>query len=143
MPNFCSTFSSKPCSWKRERNLVDRADVGALDDGAEFHVAEQRDLALDVVGDRTLGAHDENVRLDTDLHQLAHRVLRRLGLELARRRDVRQQREVDEDRVLATDVVAELTNRLEERQRFDVADRAADFDDHDVGLGRQAPDRAP
>ena len=79
----------------------------------------------------------EDVRLNSDLHQLAHRVLRRLGLELSRRRDVRQQREMDEDRVLATDVVAELSNRLEERQRLDVADRAADLDDHDVGLRRR------
>ena len=51
------------------------------------------------------------------------------------------QREMDEDRVLATDVVAELTNRLEEWQRLDVADRSADLDDHDVVLGRQPPDR--
>ena len=53
------------------------------------------------------------------------------------------EREVDEDRVLAPDVVAELTDRLEERQRLDVADRAADLDDDDVVLGRDAPDRAP
>ena len=37
---------------ERERDLVDRADVRALDHGAEFDVAEERDLALDVVGDR-------------------------------------------------------------------------------------------
>ena len=65
-------------------------------------------------------------------------MLRRLRLELAGRRDERHQREVDEDRVLAADVVAELTNRLEERQRLDVADGAADFDDHHVGLRRDA-----
>ena len=47
------------------------------------------------------------------------------------------QREVDEDRVLAPDVVAELADRLEERQRLDVAHRAADLDDHDVVLGRE------
>ena len=110
-------------------------------DRAELDVAEERDLALDVVGERALGAADEDVRLDSDLHQLAHRVLRRLGLQLARRRDVRHQREVDEDRVLAADVVAELADRLEERQRLDVADRAADLDDHDVVLRREAPHR--
>ena len=42
------------------------------------------------------------------------------------------QREVDEQRVVAADVLAELADRLEERQRLDVADRAADFDDHHV-----------
>ncbi len=48
---------------------------------------------------------------------------------------------MDEERVLATDLVAELADRLEERQRFDVADRAADLDDHDVVVGRHALDR--
>ena len=137
-PSFCSDLLVEPLLVEAERDLVDRADVGALDDRAEFDVAEERDLALDVVGDRPFGADDEHVRLNSDLHQLAHGVLRRLGLELARRGDVRQQREVDEERVLAADVVAELTDRLEERQRLDVADRAADFDDHDVGLRRRA-----
>ena len=126
-----------------ERDLVDRAHVGAFDDRAELHVAEERDLALDVVGDGAVRAHDEHVRLNSDLHQLAHGVLRRLRLELARRRDERHEREVDEERVLAADVVAELTDRLEERQRLDVADRAADFDDHHVGLRREAAHGAP
>ncbi len=42
------------------------------------------------------------------------------------------------------DVDRELADRLEERQRLDVADRAADLGDDDVdvaGLGHQ-PDRA-
>ena len=42
------------------------------------------------------------------------------------------QREMDVDRVLAADVLAELADRLEERQGLDVADRAADLDDDDV-----------
>ena len=88
-----------------------------------------------------LGADDEDVRLDSDLHQLAHGVLRRLGLQLARGGDVRNEREVNEDRVLAADVVAELTDGFEERQRLDVADRAADLDDDDVVLRRDAADR--
>ena len=37
------------------------------------------------------------------------------------------------------DVLAELADRLEERQALDVADRAADLDDHDVDvLARRA-----
>ena len=35
--------------------------------------------------------------------------------------------------LVASDVLAELTHGLEERQALDVADRAADLDDHDVG----------
>ena len=35
---------------------------------------------------------------------------------------------------VAADLVAQLADRLEEREGFDVADRAADLDDLDVGL---------
>src|SRR5258707_10396693 len=45
---------------------------------------------------------DQDVGLDPDLHELPDRVLGRLGLELAGRRDERHQREVHEQRVLKT-----------------------------------------
>ena len=58
-----------------------------------------------------------------------------------RRRDVRHEREMHEDRILATEHRGpELTNRLEERQRLDVADRSADFNDDHVVLRREPPD---
>ena len=38
------------------------------------------------------------------------------------------------------DFLAELPDGFEERQRFDVAHRAADLDDHDVVVGRRAAD---
>ena len=61
----------------------------------------------------------------------------RLGLELARGGDVGHEREVDVAGVVAADVAAHLADRLEERQRLDVADRAADLDDQHVdALGR-------
>ena len=42
------------------------------------------------------------------------------------------QREVEEHAAVAALVDLELAQRLEERQRLDVADRAADLGDHDV-----------
>src|SRR3974390_3797851 len=39
---------------------------------------------------------------------------------------------MDIDRVMPWQVVAELADRFEERQAFDVADCAADFDEHEV-----------
>ena len=73
--------------------------------------------------------------------QLGDRVLRRLGLLLARRADERHQRDVDVADVVAADVEAELPDRLEEREDLDVADRAADLGDHDVDVvGRQPAD---
>ena len=101
---------------KTQRNLVDRPHVRTLDHAAEFHVAEERNLALDVVGDRSLRAHDEQIGLDSDFHEIPNGVLRRLCLELARGRDERHEREMDEDRVLAPDVVPELPNGFQERQ---------------------------
>jgi hypothetical protein len=69
-------------------------------------------------------------------------VLRRLRLDLARRPDVRHQGDVHEGAPVAPDLVPELTDRFQERERFDVADRAPDLDDLDVGLFgfREGPD---
>ncbi len=53
------------------------------------------------------------------------------------------EREVDVERVVAADVLPELPDRLEERQALDVADRAADFDEHDVHVGRSRADGSP
>ena len=44
------------------------------------------------------------------------------------------QRQVDVERVLAADVLPELADRFDERQALDVADRAADLDEHDVDV---------
>ena len=66
--------------------------------------------------------------------QVAHAVLRRLGLQLAGGADERHQRQVDVERVVAADVLPQLADRFEERQALDVADRAADLDEHDVDV---------
>ena len=39
---------------------------------------------------------------------------------------------MDEDRVAARQIVAELADRLEERKALDVADRAADLAEHEI-----------
>ena len=69
------------------------------------------------------------------------RVLGRLGLELGRRLEVGDERQVDVQAILAADVEGELADRFQERQALDVADRAADLGDHDVDVvGGQAVD---
>ena len=86
-------------------------------------------------------AAEQHVRLDADAAQLVDRVLRRLRLQLAGVADVGHERQVDEEAVAAPDVDGELADRLEERQRLDVAHRAADLGDDDVdvvGLARSA-----
>src|SRR5687768_13220425 len=100
---------------EQQRYLVDARHIAALDDRAEFDVAEERDLSLHLFGQRSLGAADENVGLNSDFHQLPHGMLRRLRFHFARRGDERYERQMNEDRVLAPDLVAELPDGLEER----------------------------
>ena len=122
------------------RDVVDRRGVAGVDHGLAVDVAHQRDLALHGVRDRPVGAADDRVGLHADRAQRGDRVLGRLGLQLARRADVGHQRDVQEEDVVAADVVADLAGGLEERQRLDVADGAADLGDHhvDVGAGHRA-----
>ena len=49
--------------------------------------------------------------------------------------DVRQQREVDEQRPIAPELAMHLAHRFEERLALDVADRAADLGDDHLGVG--------
>ena len=67
-------------------------------------------------------------------------MLGRLGLQLAGGGDVGHQRQVHEDRVVAADLLAELPDGLEERQRLDIAHRPTDLGDHHVVPRRRPPD---
>ena len=61
-------------------------------------------------------------------------MLRGLRLQFPRCTDEGQERQVNEDRSSARQLVAELPDRLEEGKPFDIADGAADFDQHEVGF---------
>ena len=126
---------------EHDRHLVDARDVLGGDHGLFVDVAEERDLALDVGRQEAIGAAEQQVGLDADRAQVADAVLRRLGLQLAGGADERHQRQVDVERVLAADVLAELADGLEEGQALDVADGAADLDDDDVDAVRDGADR--
>ena len=119
-----------------DRHRIDRIDVERRDHRLRPHIAEQRDLAAFVLRDRPVAAAQQHLRLDADIQQLLHRVLRRLGLQFAGGRNVRHQRQVHEHRPLRPKLVAELADRLQERQAFDVADRAADLHQHEVEVAR-------
>ncbi len=121
-----------------ERHLVDVVDVAGADHGLLADRPEEGDLAADLALEAALGAADHGVRLDADPAQLVDRVLGRLRLQLAGVADVGDERQVQEHAALRAEVGVELADRLEERQRLDVADRAADLGDHEVdrlGLG--------
>ena len=112
------------------------------DDRLGVDVAHQRDLALDVLGNLPIAAAHDGVRGDADAAQGGHRVLRRFGLQFTRGREVRHERDVQEEAVVAADVVTHLPRRLEERQGLDVADGPADLGDDDMRAQARRPARA-
>ena len=126
-----------------ERHLVDVVDVVGRDHGVDREAGEERDLAADVAVEAAFGAADERVRLDPDPAQLVDRVLGRLRLQFARVPDVGDQGQVDEHAPFRAEVGVELADRLEEGQRLDVADRAADLGDHEVDRLRLGDDQDP
>ena len=116
-------------------DVVDARRVLGGDDRLHVDVAHERDLGLHRLRDVAVGAAHDRVGLDADGPQRGNGVLRRLGLEFAGRADVRHQRDVEEEHVVAADVVAHLARGLEERLALDVADGAADLRDDDVHVG--------
>ena len=115
-----------------DRHLVDRGAVQGRDHRLGPDRALQRDLAPRVLGDRPVGAGEQDVGLDADRAQRRHRMLGGLGLQLLGRGDARHQRHVDEAALLRLVLERELADRLEERQALDVADGAADLAQDDV-----------
>ena len=118
------------------RHLVNGCDVLRRDHRLFFNVTEQRDLRLDLFRKKAIGAAQQNVRLNSGAEQLFDGVLGRLGLQFLRRGDKRHQRHVDEQSVIAPQFLPHLADRLDERQRLDVAHRAADFNQRHVHVLR-------
>ena len=126
---------------ERHRNFVDVADIRRGNHARFGDVAEERDFGLEVGAQLAVAAANQNVRLDSDAEHFLHAVLRGLGLQLAGRGDKWHEREVRENHVLGAEFEAHLADRFHKRQRFDVADRAADFHDDDVHAVGHFPER--
>ena len=117
-------------------NLVDVVHIHGRYHGAHRHVGEERNLAAHVLGQHAVGAAQQDVRLDAERQQLLHRMLRRLTLEFARGGDVRHQGEVQVDDIVRAELDTHLTDGLDERLRFDIADGTANLDQRDIGALR-------
>ena len=130
-----------PFGAEDERHLVDVVDVVGRDDGVDREAGEEGDLLADLAVEAAFGAADQGVRLDPDPAQLVDRVLGRLRLQFARVADVGHQGQVDEHAAFRAEVGVELADRLEEGQRLDVADGAADLGDHEVDRLRLGDDQ--
>ena len=122
---------------QHEGHLVDGVrHIARLDDRVQADVAEHGEFLPNVGIERPFRAANQDLRLQTDLAQLRDALLRRFGLQLARRPDVGHERDVHVDDVLRADLENELPDRFEERQPFDVARRPADLGDDHVDFFR-------
>ena len=123
------------------RHHVDAFDIAGAEDAVLADVAEKGEFPADVTGEIELAAADEDVGLDANFAEGGDAVLGWLGLEFVGGADVGHKRDVDVDDVAAILFSSELSDSLEERQRFDVADGAADLDDGDVTILRRLKER--
>ncbi len=117
-----------------QRNLVDRRGGRHADDGFLLDVAEEGDLVADVVRHLLVGAADDDIRLDTDAPEVTDTHLGRLGLHLAGGAELGEEGDVDTEAVATADLSPHLANGLQVCLALDIADRAADLDDDDVGV---------
>ncbi|CCK08267.1 hypothetical protein BN128_2285 [Cronobacter sakazakii 696] len=122
----------QPLRFQQARNFINGIDVFQRNDRFFRNVTEQSDFGAFVSRNRAIGTANQHIRLNTDRQQFFNGVLGRFGFHLTCRRHVWHQRQVHEHRVFATHFNRHLTNGFKERQGFDIAYGAADFDQHDV-----------
>src|SRR6202162_959925 len=127
---------------QQPRNLAGVVHIDRGDDRTLLDVGEQRDLAPLFIRQRLAAAAQQHGGVDTDRAQFLDRMLRGLGLDLARAADDWHQCQVHVERLGTSKLDAKLADRLQKRQRLDVADRAADLDHGDIGVVRTEQDAA-
>ena len=95
-------------------------------------VALVRDFSLQLITDRLIASANNDVRLNATRAQLGDAVLSWFGLLLAAWPDERNKSDMHIANVVATNFVAKLTNRFQEREDLDVANSSTNFSDHHI-----------
>ena len=119
---------------QQQGHLIESGGGGVLDDALRGHIAEQRQLPADVLGDGAVAAAHQHVGLDAHPQQLLHRVLGGLALELPGAGDGDDEGDVEEGHVLPAPLGGHLTDGLQEGLGLDVAHGAADLAQHHVHI---------
>ena len=121
---------AQPGFFQHQGHAVDVLHRFQRDNGLTGNVTERGDFLADARRDGLVAAADYGVGLDTDGAEFLDAVLGGLGLEFLGCGEVGEEGQVDVVDVVAADVVAHLTDGLQEREALDVSDGAADFDDN-------------
>ena len=114
------------------RHFINVAHVRRGNHAGLRDVAEQGDFRFQVGAEVPVAAANQNVRLNPDAQHFLHAVLGRLGFQFARGGNKRHQREMHENHILRAQFQTHLPDRFQKRQRFNVAHRAANFDEHNI-----------
>ena len=126
-----------------ERHLVNGIDINGGDHRVFGQTAEKADLGLQLIGQGHFGAADQDVGLNAIGTQFPHRVLGRLGLDLACGLDIGHVGEVDIEGIFPPEIAAQLPDGLNEGKSFNVADGAADLDDGHIDAAVKLEDCLP
>ena len=122
--------------FQHERRFIQHGNRQIFNAAFRLYIAEHRDFILDILGHGLIHARHDDVGRDPHALQLLHGMLRGLGFEFVRTRNIRHQGDVNETAVLPSHFPRYLTDRLDERLAFDVARRPADFRDDHVRVRR-------
>ena len=121
-----------------ERSLVQILYIQILEDMVRRQVAEQRDLVLHCCVQRIFRAAHDDVRLDSHSLEFFYTGLRRFCLHFLGGAQIGDQRDMDQNHVLASLLMLELADGLKERLALDIADGSTHLDDGDLRvLGRR------
>ena len=119
---------------QHEGHFVNGLGVGDADHAVHRDVAEESDLGAFAFGNVAFGAAKQEIGVHTLFSELLHGVLRGLGFEFPGSGHIRAQRQMHKAGVAAAHTETHLAHRFNERQRLNVAHRAADFHNGDVTL---------
>ena len=98
------------------------------------HVRVHGNLAFNCFSDGVLAPARDDVRLQAEAHQLPQAELRRLALEFAQMRGLKDVCEIHEAAVFPAFLVNEFAHGLHCEQIFVIPNSAADFNQHNPGL---------
>ena len=119
--------------FKHQRCFIEIRQREIFNDAIRLDIAEARNFRENtVIGDRLIAAQNNDIRRDAEALKLLDGMLCRLGFMLARCSEIRYERHMNIERILAPDLCPELPDCFQKRLTLDIAGCAADLGDDDI-----------